>query len=81
MMLHLAFLQEEYEEVEALLNTPIEEPTPEQEALTQRAFQKAMALSEKQRKEAAHKRRMSIARSIESRAAGLWRIGGSIFPR
>lgn len=67
MMLHLVFLQEEDEEIEALLNTPVPELTEEQEALTERAFQKAIAYSEKQRKAAAHKRRMNVARSMVAR--------------
>lgn len=66
-MLHLAFLQEEDEEIEKLLNTPVPELTEEQEALTERAFQKAMACSEKQRKVEAHKHRMAIARSVIKR--------------
>lgn len=67
MMLHLAFLQEEDEELERLLNTPAPELTAEQEALTERAFQKAMACSERQRKAEAHKRRMAMARSVAKR--------------
>jgi len=67
MMLHLAFLQEEDEEIERLLNTPIPELTEEQEALTERAFQKAVACSERQRKAEAHRRHMATLRSVVRR--------------
>lgn len=67
MMLHLAFLQEEDEEIERLLNTPVPELTEEQEALTEKAFQKAVACSERLRKAEAHKRHMVTIRSVARR--------------
>lgn len=67
MMLHLAFLQEEDEEIEKLLNTPVPELAEEQEALTERAFRKAVACSERQRKEEAHRRHMAALRSAARR--------------
>lgn len=67
MMLYLAFLQEEDEELEKLLNTPVPELTEEQETLTERAFQKAMVCSERQRKAEAHKLHMATLRSVVKR--------------
>lgn len=84
MMLRLAFLQEEDEELEKLLNTPVPELTEEQAALTERAFQKAMACSERQRKAEAHKHRMAIVRSVVKRgvevAACFFVIAGIALP-
>lgn len=67
MLLHLAFLQEDDDEVERLLNEPIPELTDEQKALTDRAFQKAMSRWEKEQKAADRKHRMSIFRSVAAR--------------
>lgn len=67
MMLHLAFLQESEEEIEAHLSEPVSELTDAQKALADRAFRKAMARWEKERKAAAHKRRLAIARAVTRR--------------
>ncbi len=67
MMLHLAFLMEEDEEIEKLMNLPVSELTKEQEALTERAFQKAMTWSKKQQKREARKRHLAMARTVVKR--------------
>ncbi len=67
MMLHLAFLMEEDEEIEKLMNLPVSELTREQEALTERAFQKAMIWSKKQQKREARKRHLGMARTVVKR--------------
>lgn len=67
MLLHLAFLQEDDEEVEQLLNEPIPELTDEQKALSDRAFQRAMERWEAQQKADARKHRVSIIRAVAAR--------------